>query len=159
MSINSLDGVWRHIFKIAELLMGWKTGSPRHGKLWQISSPCYNLRCFEMNIDFKWADLSVCTVGGGRGCGNGLGRLKLKLKVKVSHFFYSDSYRYTYLTRARFTSSDRYAGMTLGRIAAPHGDLWRVWTNQICPGCIRSVVHPSTLQPYEGLWTPSRSWY
>ena len=37
-------------------------------------------------------------------------------KVEVSRFFCSHSYKYTYLTRVRFTSSDRYAGMALGRI-------------------------------------------
>ena len=49
----------------------------------------------------------------------------LKLKLKFP-FFYSDSYRDNSENRARFTFSDRHAGMTLGGIAAPGGDLWRV---------------------------------
>ena len=52
--------------------------------------------------------------------------IKLKKKSKVSSFFYSDSYKDNSVIRVRFTLSDKYAGMTLGGIAAPGGDLWRV---------------------------------
>jgi len=45
--------------------------------------------------------------------------------------FYSDSYRHTYLTRARFTLSDRNARMTPGKIAVLRGDIRWVRTNQI----------------------------
>ena len=62
----------------------------------------------------------------------------------------------TTLTRVRFTSSDRYALMTLSRIAAPGGDFWREGTYQIR---IRLVVYWSCLQPSTELPSLSWSWY
>ena len=52
---------------------------------------------------------------------------KIKFKVNFKFpFFYSDSDRDNSENRARFTLSDRHAGMTLSGIAVPSGDLWRV---------------------------------
>ena len=42
----------------------------------------------------------------------------IQVEVEVSVFFYSNSFNYTYLTRMRFTSSARHAGMTFGELVA-----------------------------------------
>ena len=63
-------------------------------------------------------------------------------------FFYSDSFRYIYLARMRFTSSNRHAGMTLGELATQAVTFGKCKITKFAFCRLRVVVHPSALQPY-----------
>ena len=76
----------------------------------------------------------------------------IKQMFQFQFFLYGDSCRYTHLTRVQFTSRYRHVCMTLCEIAS--GDLWLA--NFVCSG-IHFMVHPSAMQPHEGILTPSRS--
>ena len=75
--------------------------------------------------------------------------LDSKVKVESFRFFHSVSYRYPYLTRVRFISSDRHAGMTLDDIAVQAVSSGECELTKFASSCIRLVMHPSALQPYE----------
>jgi len=71
--------------------------------------------------------------------------------------FYCDSYRDISKTRARFTLSDKHAGMTLGEIAAQAATSGECELNRFALSCINFVLHPNVLQPYEGLKLPTEA--
>jgi hypothetical protein len=79
------------------------------------------------------------------------------LKSKVP-FFSIASLTDLFVTRMSFTPSDRYTGMTLGKSAAPAATFDKSQRTKLAFSCTRFVVHPSALQPYEGLLTPIRGW-
>jgi len=53
--------------------------------------------------------------------------------------------------------SDRHAGMTHGEIAAQAATSGECELTKFAFSCIRFVVHPSTMQPYEGHELPAEA--
>jgi len=79
----------------------------------------------------------------------------IKLKIMFS-IFYSESYTDTSKTRARLTLSDRHTGMMLCEIAAQAATPGEYELTRFSFDYIRFVVHPSALQPNEGLRLPPK---